>query len=130
MVLESVLLRGLPTRTTEFVKQLPPFPPQDLALKAAGSGDAQPLGQSRLFSRGTTHTRKPSPPSALLHPHFLGHWLSPQSNRSCCLSGQSNAGSTPARKQILGKETPWGSTTLLTTHPWVHPFLISASREE
>lgn len=55
MVLESVLLRGLPTRTKEFVKQLPPFPPQDLALKTAGSGDAEPLRQSRLFSRGTTH---------------------------------------------------------------------------
>lgn len=30
VVLESALLRHLPTRTREFLKQLPPFPPWDL----------------------------------------------------------------------------------------------------
>ena len=102
----SALLMGLPARTREFLRQLPPFPPQELALKPAGSGEAQPLGQSSPFSRGTTHCHasEPSPPFALPHPHFLGHWLSPQSNRSCCWSGQSNVGSIPARKQTLAQE--------------------------
>lgn len=97
----SALLRGLPTSPREFLKELPPFPPQDVPFKSDGSGDAQCLGQSSSMTTGTTHchARQPSPPFALPRPRFLGHWLSPQNNRSYCWSGQSNVGSTPARKQ-------------------------------